>query len=450
MADVTPFHGFRFCVERLSNAQLARFVADPYVGIESDARIGQPPITPVDLDAPGVSIGDTGRHYPSSQVQDNLYAPTRHKILDWLQTRYLNVESAPMLYVYHQTFEDPQGEQLVRRGLIGRVGLADYAEQIILPHERTLSGPKLDRMELMQATEANLNQVFMLYQDVEHVIDRKLEGVTESTRPLLELTTFDGIHHQLWGVCDEVLIGEVSTFFSSQRLLIADGHHRYETALAYRALRRQREPEDPTPAPYDHVMTLLVNAHDPGLLVLPTHRVVHSVPGFEMGELIGALDASLWFEVTPLDRELLLDAPELRRVCARAGASRPSFIFISPDHDHPVLVEFKGDARAEIFDEDTPDEVRALDVTVLHEGVLDRMLGIDKRAQAAMTNLRYSKRLEDAMAELTVPTTQLLVLMNATPVSQINEVCQSGGLMPQKSTYFYPKILSSLMLSPLS
>ncbi len=450
MAHVSPFYGFRFCVEQLSNAQLARFVADPYVGIERDARAHlTPPMSLREHTSP-IPIGSSGRSFPSAHIQDNLYSHTRQKILDWLDTRYLNVESAPMYYVYHQTFEDPHGNTLVRRGLIGRVELAEYDEQVILPHERTLSAPKVDRLDLMKATELNLNQVFMLYQDAEHSLDHKLEQITSSQRTLLELTTYDGIHHQLWGVSDEGVSADITAFFEGRQLLIADGHHRYETALTYRRWRRERGGADPVPAPYDHVMTLLVNAHDPGLLVLPTHRVVHSVQGFEMAALIQALEDSPWFEVTALERELLLDVPELRRICARAGTARPSFILIAPEHELPVLVEFLGDARADVFDEETPDEVRALDVTVLHEGILDRILGIDKAAQAAKTNLRYQKRLEDTMAELTSADTQLLVLMNATPVSQIHTVCQSGGLMPQKSTYFYPKILSSLMLSPLS
>lgn len=461
MADVLPFRSFRFDMNRYSHAQLARLLSYPYDGIEQDSQEDlQGDSFSLDaLDALArVRIAPT-RHYPTAHVQENNYTQTRRRIMDWLAEGVLKIDDQPMLYIYHQTFFSPHGEKLTRQGMIARVQLEDYENKVVLPHERTLSAPKVDRLNLMKATEANLSQVFMLYDDPEHCINAMLEDVIQSSSPLLEITTEDGILHQLWGSSNEVLAGAVSDFFSSRQLLIADGHHRYETALAYRDFRCEMDcpsstdGDDEHNAPYNYIMTLLVNMHDPGLLVLPTHRVVHDVEDFDAQELLGALERSPFFEVTPLDvtgeMSVVDRGLEWLKACEQAGEERPSFVLCSRYFDVPVLVSFTGSESSAIFTNDTPEPVRALDVTILHEGILDDILGIDREAQAAKTNLRYKKHLEEALLELELPDTQLVILMNATPVEQINRVCQSGGKMPQKSTYFYPKILSGLMICPL-
>lgn len=443
MAKLRAFRGIRYDEKRFGD-DVKALVAPPYDVIdtrEQDALHAQSPYNIVRL--------DLARGSDADHPEDNRYTRARRHLMDWLATGVLRVEDAPSFYVHHQTFEDGKGSEVTRRGFISLVGLAEYDEGIVLPHERTLRGPKVDRLELMKATECNLSQIFMLYDDPESSIDALLDAAVANQAPLLDITTEDGIAHTLWGVSDEALVAKVQAFFEGKSLLIADGHHRYETALAYRDFRREVAAE-PSPDPiYDYVATFLVNMHDPGLAVFPTHRVVHGVKDYDGAAMIAKLVASPDFKVTPLTQVDARDGEALVRACEQAGERHASFVLVSSGVQTPQLVEFVGGVDSSIFDEETPAQVRALDVAVLHEGLFDRMLGISKAAQEAKTNLRYKKKLPEAIAELDEPDTQLLVIMNATPVEQVNKVCRSGGKMPQKSTYFYPKILSGLIINPL-
>lgn len=433
--------------EQRFRQELAALVAPPYDVIqdaEQDALYARHPHNIVRV--------DLNRIHPEDHDEDNRYTRSRRHLMDWLARGVLRLEAEPALYVHHQRFDAPDGSRVTRRGFIGLVRLAEYAEGVVLPHERTLRGPKADRLALMKATESNLSQVFMLYDDPQLAIDAALEEAVARTTPLMELTTEDGIEHLLWAVSDDAPLASIAQALADQQLLIADGHHRYETALAYRDFRRsvaeRGDPHDPD-APHEFVMTFLVNMRDPGLLVFPTHRVVHSLPQLDAEALIRRLEADPLYAITRLDAIPREDGAALSAACQAAGERSPSFILLAPSLRHAVLVRFLGDASSPIFDEETPPQVRALDVAILHEGLLDRALGISKADQEAMTHLRYIKKLDEALATLSDPDTQLLVLMNATPVEQVNAVCRSGGKMPQKSTFFAPKILSGLLINPL-
>jgi len=442
MAHVRPFRGIRYDLERLGE-DVALVVAPPYDVIddaERDALYARHPHNVVRMDLNRPAHGDSPEH--------DRYTRARRHLMDWLAGGVLRVERDESFYVVAQEFDGPHGERITRWGFIGTVKLAGYDERVILPHERTLKGPKADRLALMKATETNLSQVFLLFDDPEHLVHAQL-GPTMDGAPLVDITTDDGIRHEMWVVDDAARIDAVRAFFEDEAMLIADGHHRYETALAYRDFRRRAAEEEVADAPYEYVTAFMVNMRDPGLVVYPTHRGVHGVEGFDASALVSRLDAHDAFRVTALTNADATDGRALLEVCAEAGARHPSFVLCSGALDAPALVEFTGDVRSSVFDEETPDDVRALDVAVLHEGILDRMLGISKAAQEAKTNLKYYKRLEGAMEAVATGSMQLVVLMNPTPVEQVDRVCRSGGVMPQKSTYFYPKILSGLVINPL-
>ena len=192
----------------------------------------------------------------------------------------------------------------------------------------------------------------------------------------------------------------------------------------------------------------MVNMNDPGLLVFPTHRVLHSVDGFDAGALVETLSSRDDFTVTEYDGEVG-DGSAILAKLEELGASAPSFALLVPGESVARLVTFTGGTDSDVFDAETPVEVRALDVAVLHEGIFDRLVGVDKAAQEAKTNLRYKKKLPEAIDEWNSGDCQLVVLMNPTPVDQVDRVCRSGGKMPQKSTYFFPKILSGLVIGAL-
>ncbi|AWV90551.1 DUF1015 domain-containing protein [Bradymonas sediminis] len=444
MAEIRGFRAIRYHLE--AGDEPADLLAPPYDVIdteEQDALYAGHPANIVRL--------VLGRQHDSDSAENNRYTRARRHLMDWLATGQLRQDVRPGLYAHQQTFEDAQGNQHTRRGFLGAVRLATYDEGIVLPHERTLRGPKVDRLELMKNCEANLSPIFFLYDDPEGKVDALLEAHRVQEQELDVTTNTDGIRHRLWPVFDADAQAEVAEILKDAQLLIADGHHRYETALAYRDFRRSvaEDGGSDQPAPYDYVMAFMVNIHDPGLQVFGTHRVVHGVADFDASALLKTLEDSKLYDLQPLAKELVDTPLELELKLAEAAEDAPSFILLSQHLEQPILVQYKGDESAPIFDADTPEQVRRLDVSILHEGIFDRIIGISMEAQAAKTNLRYIKSLEAAVAARKNPEHQLVVLMNPTPVAQVVEVCQSGGKMPQKSTYFYPKILSGLTINPL-
>ena len=316
----------------------------------------------------------------------------------------------------------------------------------MLPHERTLSGPKEDRYKLFRATTAALSPVFLLYRDPSHTVDGALEGAER----LAEIETPDGIVHRLGRVTDKAAIATVARALREQQLLIADGHHRYETALRYEAEadagRASRGSVPALRGAHHYVLAFLSDADDPGLVVFPTHRLVHSLASFDRAELLAR--AKDTFEV----RELAsgADVGAVTAELAKAGKSAPSLAACFPDGGVALLT-----LRADVDLASHPAlaaraaPLRRTDVVVLHAAVLEAILGITPERQAAQTNLRYYKSAKDALAHVRAGEGQVLFLMNGTPVEDVRRACEAGEVMPQKSTYFYPKILTGLAIHVL-
>ena len=442
MAEIKGFRAIRYNLDDLDEP--AEVLAPPYDVIDADEQDEL-----YERHGANVIRLILNRQHDSDTGENNRYTRARRHLMDWLARGILRQDNRPGLYAHHQTFSDTHGTEHTRKGFLGAVRLADYDEEIVLPHERTLRGPKVDRLELMKACEANMSPVFFLYDDPERKVDALLEANLEKAQELDVSTEHDGIRHRTWPVFNAEAQAEIAEVLQDTQLLIADGHHRYETALAYRDFRREVAEEPSDNAPYEYVMAFMVNIHDPGLQVFPTHRVVHGVDGFDADELLSKLEDADVFKVRRLSPDHLDEPLRLEDQLTEAGEAAPSFMLLSQQAEGPVLVQYTGDETADIFDADTPEAVRQLDVSILHEGIIDRMLGISKEAQEAKTNLRYIKNLEDALSARNDDDVQLVVLMNPTPVEQVAQVCQSGGKMPQKSTFFYPKILSGLTINPL-
>lgn len=440
MADVRPFRAIRYRTD-VFNAPLEAVVAPPYDvidDVEQSALYARHPKNIVRLDLNEIKSSD--------DAENNRYTRARRHLMDWLAEGVLGIDETPAIYAHTQTFVDETGKEITRRGFLARIRLAEYSEGIVLPHERTLRGPKEDRLALMKAAECNLSPVFLLYEDAESKIDKALE-TKQVAADTMTANTADGIQHTLWPVFDANVQRLLADHLSKQSVLIADGHHRYETALAYRDWRRSIAEESYPDAPYDFVLAFFVNAKDPDLAVYPTHRVVHDVAGFDAEALFTKLEADQRFAIESLDEKVVGDASTLRNRLEAAGKKAPSFVLLA--RGGARLVSYVGDFDNELFDAETPTEVRELDVAVLHEAIFDRILGISKAAQEAKTNLGYIKGFELALNGLSDPANQLVVMMNATPVEQVDRVCRSGGKMPQKSTFFYPKVLTGLVINPL-
>jgi uncharacterized protein (DUF1015 family) len=444
MAKIRPFRGIRYNTDLFTPEAISQLVAPPYDVIDDEELRAyyarhRHNVVRMDLNI----IRDT------DHAENNRYTRARRHFVDWLARGVLRVEAEPALYVHYQDFALVDGTRVTRRGFIGLVELAQYSEGVVLPHEFTLRGPKVDRLELMKQTECNLSNVFLLYEDPQQQVDTLLASAIDLSKPDLAIETEDGVSHRVWSVRDEAVIGAVATALRDQALLIADGHHRYETALAYRDFRREVAEEPVTDAPYEYVMSFMVNMSDPGLQVFPTHRVVHDVASFDLAALKAKIAAAPGFSIEAVAGLDARDGLALRAYLAEAGMRAPSLLLLAPGDAQAHLIQFSGDVHHAGFDAETPAEVRVLDVAILHELILDRLLGIDRAAQEAKTNLHYMKKLDEALAAADSTANQAVFLMNPTPVAQVDAVCRSGGKMPQKSTFFYPKILTGLVINPL-
>jgi uncharacterized protein (DUF1015 family) len=380
---------------------------------------------------------------PESGTEDR-YAHAAALYRSWLSSGVMRQDEAPSFYIYWQRFAGPDGREVLRKGFLGLTRLHEYADKVVLPHERTLSGPKADRLALMEATEAQLSQIFLLYSDPAGVVDAALAAATAAA-PLLDTRTDDGVHHQVWSISDPAAIATVRAQLADERLLIADGHHRYETALGY--ARNQGALGTGGPAAF--TLAFFANADDPGLVVLPTHRGLHDVAGFDAAGWLGRT-AEL-FDFTTL--EAATAPSEWLAALRRAGETGTSFVLATAPQGELSLTLATLNAARAASEQATMQgvaEMAELDVAILHELLLERRAGISREAQAAKTNIFYYKEAGEALADLAAGRTQAAIFMNGTPVAKVRAICEAGDFMPQKSTFFFPKVLSGVVLYDLT
>ncbi len=436
MADIAPLTPLRYDLARLQHG-LACVVAPPYDVISPDQRAELAAKDPHNVVRLILPEGDG----------DAKYAHAASLLTDWRSKGVLARDGEPGFYRYDQSFLPPSGEgkAITRRGFLALVRLEPLAAGIVLPHERTLTGPKEDRLKLFRATQANLSPGFMLYRDARG----ELDGPLGSAEPIAEFSTPDGVHHALAKVTAKDAIAAIVLGVARSTLLIADGHHRYETALRYsdEAGGGTARSKDPAPrGEHRYFMTFLANGDDPNLLVFPTHRLVHSLPSFSFDSVIEGAQA--WFGVRHLPQgagaaavlaALKEQAKKGPSLAAAVSDGRAAVLTLRADVDvaaHPKLGQ-------------RPEVLRRTDVAILHSAILEELLGITPEAQAAKTNLLYPQDATASLADVRAGKGQALFLMNATPVSDVRRVAEAGEVMPQKSTFFYPKVLTGLAIHTL-
>ena len=437
MADIAPLTPLRYDLSRLPGG-LASVVAPPYDVISPEERAALAARDPHNVVRLILPEGDGDAKYPAAA-----------ELLDrWRTEGALVRDTQPGFYRYDQTFVPPGGDPsrpLTRRGFLGLVRLAAFSERVVLPHERTLSGPKEDRLKLFRATRTNLSPGFMLYRDA----GNELGDALGSAEALAEFSTPDGVRHGLSKIVRRDAVHAIVQGVSRSSLLIADGHHRYETALRYSQEVDAAHPGAWTPdARLEHryFMTFLANGDDPHLVVFPTHRHLHALPDFSFDDLLRA--AAPLFDVTNLASGV--DAETVLASLRGAGAKTPSVAAAAGDGRVALLSLRAGvslDAHPTLGKK--PAVLRRTDVTVLHCGILEHLLHITPEAQAAKTNLWYPQDAGAALGALRGGRGQALFLMNATPVAQVRDVAEAGEVMPQKSTFFFPKVLTGLAIHTL-
>lgn len=355
---------------------------------------------------------------------------------NWRNDGTLASDPVPALYPYRQHFIHPVTHQLATRtGIMAAVRLHEYSERIILPHERTLSGPRADRLELMRATHAQLEPILGAARDASGAIQSEIDRAMSEDAPILDTVDSDGTRHELWAITDPARIEALRDAFRNEQIVLIDGHHRYETSLAYR-----NELGTSGNDPEDFILMNVATVRDPGLVILPTYRILKGVPNFSLEGLMARL-SPMCLTVPVMNMEQGLQMLETM-------ANTPSYLFYTPLQQ--AIVTFPDGAAFEgHLGSVVPPVLRSLDVTILHDLIFDQMLGITREAQEAQTYINYAKSVEDAMIAAADPETQLVVFMNPTRLEQVFDVASAGLVLPQKSTYFVPKLASGTLMRAL-
>ncbi|MDP9269172.1 MAG: DUF1015 domain-containing protein [Acidobacteriota bacterium] len=434
MASLFPFRALRYASDRV---RLENVLTQPYDKITPAMQERYYAASPYNLVR--IELGNS-RLEPGGDV----YAAAAAHLGRWRAEGILRQDAAASIYAYSQRFAVPGSERAAeRRGFIALGQLEDYDRGIVFRHEQTHSGPKADRLNLLRATRAHSGQLFMLYSDPAKAVDRLLLSDRKAD---VEITDEFGVVHRLWAIADASVIAQVQALMAEQKLIIADGHHRYETALTYRDERRSDAASNTAPelsakcanAPYERVMMTFVNMDAEGLVILPTHRVVHSLAMFDAEQLLrGALR---YFDIDPLPREV--DARGIHAALAGTTAETGLVAFTG---ERNVLLKARREALAALLPELSPQQ-RELDVVALHRVLLEKILGISEVAIREQRNVAYTRDAGEAIARVRSSQADAAFLMNAVRIEQMRDIAFAGGVLPQKSTDFYPKLLSGLAI----
>jgi len=430
MAHIEPFRALRYDPIRVALADVA---TQPYDKITSQMQERYYGLSPFNL----VRI-ILGKRCPEDGADDNVYTRAAAHFREWRHEGVLVEDSAPSLYRYTQQFTLPGGGSPAERcGFIALGKLEDYSAGVVFRHEQTLAKPKADRLDLLRATRAHFGQIFMLYSDPSAEIERAL--VSEAA-PVISVHDEYGVLHQVWKISDPTRIALIQDQMRDRKLIIADGHHRYETALRYR-YEHGGAPEGPRLAPFELAMMTFVNMDNPGLLILPTHRVVHGLPGFAMDSL--SRRASDFFSVEEVDPGI--DYRRAQAILRQAARSGTAFVAVGTER---VFLLSRPKASPEVFSGLSLRQ-QSLDVVQLHRCVLERALGISESAISGEQHVGYIRDIGEAMAQVRDGRAEVAFLMNPVRIDEVRNIAFAGEVLPQKSTDFYPKLLSGLTIYAL-
>ncbi len=412
MATVKPFQPYRYTSKAGDPANL---VTQPYDKISPAMQAKYLAASPYNL----VRI-ILGERLPSDDATSNCYTRAAAYLNEWTRDGILAQDPVPAFYGYSQEFTVPDTkERATRQGFIGLGKVEDYSANVVFRHEQTLSGPKKDRMEVLRNTRAHFGHIFMLYPDPQAAIDKILEQASHGT-PVLDVVDDYGVRNRLWPITDLTTIAQMEQVMADKKLLIADGHHRYETALGY-------SKEHPTDPAARFVMMTFVNMHSPGLRILATHRVLRNVEGFDEEELLKRAFDQWKVTTYGSTREL------------REAMQEPD-----PENVRIGMVTASGDNLLS-----RPREKGELDVPVLHHEVLTGLFNITEEAVRDEHFITYVRGMEAAAAEVREKGAQVAFLLEPTPIEDMARIAFSGGVMPQKSTDFFPKLLSGITIYKL-
>lgn len=427
MADIAPFRALRYNLDRVAAAAV---VTQPYDKITSAMQARYYDASPYNL----VRI-ILGRSEAGDNQAQSVYTRAAQYGKDWLRQGILRQDLQPSLYAYSQAF--PQsGAVLERKGFIALGRVEDYSANVVFRHEQTLAKPKADRLELLRATRVHYEQLFLLYEDTGEV-DALLTPARRDS-PIIDVKDEDGVAHRIWQISDATVIANVKESLRDRKLVIADGHHRYETALNFRDECRRAAGRNCDPsAPYEYVMMTFVSMNDPGLLILPTHRVVHSLQSFSADQFEAA--SRRLFAVEEIDAGI--DSAPAAEILRKRGQNGTALLAVAANR--ALLLHSVTSAGLDLMTGLSPRQ-QALDVVQLHRCLLEGVLHLSEESIRNQQNLSYLREASEALAQVRKGAANVAFLMNPCRVEQVRDIAFAGEVMPQKSTDFYPKLLSGL------
>jgi uncharacterized protein (DUF1015 family) len=444
MAEIHPFRALRYDTNKV---KLDDVLTQPYDKITPAMQERYYGASPYNL----IAI-EKGKPFPDDTPENNVYKRGERKLQEWITQKILVADQTPAIYVYSQEYMVPgTNSRKVRIGFLALGRLEDYSAKIVFPHERTLTAPKADRMELLRCLQVQTGQLFMLYDDRARTIDIYLEEIAR-TPTQLELHDEFGVTHRLWPVDDAAFIRRMQSTMADKKIIIADGHHRYETALNFRNECRAKLGKTDRQAAYEFAMMTFINWHSRGLTILPTHRLIGNVANFDFERFRKALGPFFdWYSYPFLNaEERETSYADFRKDLGRQNHGRRA-IGVYPGKIEGQAGAFflfllRRDANLETLLPDLIEAQRGLDVVLLHRLMMEKGLGITAEAVTAEKNVVYERDIDNAIAAVDRGEAQLACLLNPVRVQQVVEIALSEHVLPQKSTDFYPKLLSGLAI----
>ena len=444
MAEIHPFQAYRYDASRVV---LHDVLTQPYDKITPSMQERYYQASPYNL----ITI-ERGRALSGDSREENVYTRAAQKVDEWIRQQILAQDAAPSIYVYSQIFLVPGTHtRRERTGFIALGRVVDYEARVIFRHERTLSAPKADRIELLRRTRVQTGQLFLLYDDPARKIDNLVEEAARKSAAIELIDEYE-ITHRLWPVSDPAFVQRIQNAMADKKLVIADGHHRYETALNYRnECRAQAGNTDPLAA-HEFAMMTFINARSKGLTILPTHRLIESLPNFDFEQFRkGVAPLFDWYSY-PFQNpeERVASFAEFRKDLEGQNHGRRA-IGVYPGNVQPgggafYLFLLRQDADLETLLPDVSEAQRGLDVVLLHRLILERGLGITAEAVAAEKNVGYEREMAAAVETVDRGEAQVAFLLNPVRIQQVTDIALGCDVLPQKSTDFYPKLLSGVAM----
>lgn len=434
MAEVRPLRALRYAKERVGD--LSQVVTPPYDVISKQAQERYYQRSPYNI----IRL-ELGYEYPEDSNLNNVYTRAATTFAEWRLEGILQQDAAPAYYLYQQTFNH-DGQAYTRTSLLARVRLEPWSARVVLPHEHTLAKAKEDRLRLYRACSTNFSPIMSLYDDPQGRMRRLLAAYAE--KPEVQIVDEVGEGHRLQPISDPQHVALIQDFFSQRQLYIADGHHRYETALAYRdeiqAQRRDLHPDDGL----NFTLMALIDVDDPGMLVLPTHRLLF---GLSQDALAALSPERLrqHFTVQTLGGTETNEA--VLKQLAVVGQQQPSFVIKTAEQT--LLLSLNEEGRRQMETSEHSAAWNDLDVAIAQRLILEKQLGLQAADMTAGTHVRFTHEPEQAFQALENGEVQAVLLLNSTRLRQVCDVAQADDRMPQKSTYLYPKLITGLVMNPL-